>query len=98
MGGEQRTTGLPAGLAAITSISAILLAFASGAARSADDWHYDARGRAQVDIQYDCTQGAPAQALSSLGFVTGTSVELAPVCVIEGWIPANSLRTIASIP
>jgi hypothetical protein len=92
-GGEQ-TARLPTGLVA----SITLWALACGAAKSADDWHFDAQGRAQVDIRYDCQSGAPLQALSAAGFTAGTSVKLAKWCVIEGWLPVDSLARIASIP
>src|ERR1700748_777372 len=93
MRGGETTARLSIGLVACIISWAIAVAVAD----AADDWHFDAQGRAQVDVQYDCQGGAPLAALSAAGFAISSSVNIANWCVIEGWLPPGSLGRIASI-
>jgi len=70
----------------------------NGARLSSSGVRYDAKGRLQIDIEYDCAQPAPRAAAAAAGMVIGTMVKIPPVCVIEGWAPVASVPTLASLP
>ena len=58
---------------------------------------FDQQGRVQLDVRYDCAAAAPTVALSAAGLVVGASVHIPPLCVVEGWLPANALPELASL-
>jgi hypothetical protein len=70
----------------------------NGTRQSSSSVRYDAKGRLQIDIRYDCTQPAPRAAAAAAGMVMGTMVKIPPLCVIEGWAPVASVPTLASLP
>src|SRR5579862_5836593 len=41
--------------------------------------HFDAQGRVQADVHYDCSQEAPTNALASAGLSVSSSVKLNPL-------------------
>lgn len=59
---------------------------------------FDAGGRVQVDVNFDCASVAPTSELNALGFVTGVSLKLAPLCVVEGWATTVAIPNIAALP
>ena len=58
---------------------------------------FNEQGRVQADVHYDCSQDAPANALASAGLSVSSSVKLAALCVVEGWIAPESLAAVAKI-
>src|SRR5690348_13181562 len=80
--------------------SAVVVAWISSTA-AADPvaaWHHDASGRVQVDVHYDCSLSAPTAALAAAGLSINSSVRVAPLCVIEGWIEQGALGQLAAVP
>jgi hypothetical protein len=57
--------------------------------------HFDAQGRVQADVHYNCSSSAPTAALQAAGFSISGSATLPPLCVIEGWVPPEALPTLA---
>jgi hypothetical protein len=58
---------------------------------------FDAQGRVQVDIHFDCANVAPISSLKELGFAVGVTLKLPPLCIVEGWTASTALPAIASI-
>jgi hypothetical protein len=58
---------------------------------------FDASGRVQVDVHYDCALDAPLAALTAAGLSVGGSVKIAPLCVVEGWIAPAALDQVAAV-
>jgi subtilase family protein len=58
---------------------------------------FDASGRVQVDVRYDCTSPVPRAALTSAGLSVDASVDIPPLCVAEGWAAPAALANIASL-
>jgi hypothetical protein len=50
-----------------------------------------------VDVHYDCTGSAPTAALTSSGLAPGAAVQLASLCVVEGWVAPADLPRIAAV-
>src|ERR1700736_5034977 len=63
----------------------------AGAARFND------KGWVQADVHYDCSHDSPAQALAAAGLSINSSVRLAPLCIVEGWIAPESLSGVATV-
>jgi hypothetical protein len=61
------------------------------------DPRFDARGRVQADVHYDCDRDTPAEALASAGLSFSSSIKLAPLCVVEGWIAPEALSAVAAV-
>jgi hypothetical protein len=59
--------------------------------------HFDGQGWVQADVHYDCLQDTPAKALASAGLSVSSSIKLAPLCVVEGWIAPESLSAVAAV-
>jgi hypothetical protein len=58
---------------------------------------FDAHGRLQIDIHFDCGRTSPAAALAADGMVIGTSLRIAPLCVVEGWAAPSILPALAGV-
>jgi hypothetical protein len=58
---------------------------------------FDTQGRMQLDVHYECSSPAPTLALRAAGLVVGAAVHIPPLCVVEGWFPANELPELASL-
>lgn len=58
---------------------------------------FDARGRVQADVHYNCSSGAPLAALTTAGFSASGSAVLPPLCVVEGWVVPEALPTLAGV-
>ncbi len=93
MGGKNKAMGLPTRLLATITFWEI----ATGAVGAASGWHFDALGRVQVDVSYDCSREITSADLSSAGFSASTKVKLGSWCVVEGWIAPGSLDKLASV-
>jgi hypothetical protein len=61
------------------------------------DPRFNEQGSVQADVHYDCSQDAPTTALVSAGLSVSSSVKLASLCVVEGWIAPESLSAVATI-
>jgi hypothetical protein len=59
---------------------------------------FDANGRVQIDVAFDCSQSAPTQALVTAGLIVGTTVKVPPMCVVQGWAPPSVIPTLALVP
>ena len=58
---------------------------------------FNDKGWVQADVQYDCAGETPSSALVAAGLSIGTSVRLAPFCVIEGWVAPQLLAQVAAV-
>jgi hypothetical protein len=58
---------------------------------------YDAKGRLQVDVAFDCGRPAPRATIIAAGMVIGTIVNVPPMCLVEGWVAVGGIPTVASI-
>jgi hypothetical protein len=58
---------------------------------------FDARGRIEADVHYDCSSGAPTAALAAAGLSVSGASELSPLCVVEGWIAPAALPRLAAV-
>jgi hypothetical protein len=58
---------------------------------------FDASGRVQVDVHYDCALDAPLSGLSAAGLLIGGSVKIAPFCVVEGWVAPAAVDQVAAV-
>ena len=67
------------------------------ASRSVTAARFDARGRVQADVHYDCSREPPAGSLAAAGLAISSSARVTPFCVIEGWIAPERLAQIASV-
>ncbi len=70
---------------------------AVGVGVSAGLARFDPRGRVEADVHYDCSSGAPTAALVAAGMSVSGATELAPLCVVEGWIAPAVLPKLAAI-
>ena len=52
--------------------------------KSNDHVRYDARGRVQIDVSFDCAKSTPTTALQAAEMLIGTSLRIPPTCVVEG--------------
>lgn len=60
-------------------------------------WRFDAQGRVQADVHYNCSSSAPTAALASAGLSISGTTNLSPLCVVEGWIAPAALPTLTAI-
>jgi len=67
------------------------------ASNSISTTRYDAKGRLQIDVTFDCATATVSEGLVAAGMVIGTNLKVPPTCVIEGWAPTSALPTIASL-
>ncbi len=66
-------------------------------AETAGGWRFDGAGRIQADVHFDCTRKAPTAALTAAGLVVTSSVQVPPLCVIEGWVAPAALPQITAV-
>ncbi|HEY5102010.1 MAG TPA: S8 family serine peptidase [Steroidobacteraceae bacterium] len=57
---------------------------------------FDAAGRVQIDVRFDCSSPAPTKALAAAGLVIGAVVHVAPLCSVEGWLRMSDLAAVAA--
>jgi hypothetical protein len=57
---------------------------------------FNEQGWVQADVHYDCSQDTPTQ-LVSAGLAVTSSIKLASLCVVEGWIAPESLPVVAVV-
>jgi hypothetical protein len=72
-------------------------AAAVGLSVAADLARFDARGRVEADVHYDCSTGAPTAELVAAGLSVSGMTELPPLCVVEGWIAPAALPKLAAV-
>lgn len=70
---------------------------ASGARPSSSAARFDAKGRLQIDVEFDCASAAPGAGLIAAGMVIGTTLKVPPLCVVEGWAGTAALPGLASL-
>ena len=58
---------------------------------------FDAGGRVQVDVNFDCADAAPSNALKTAGLLIDTTVKAPPMCVVEGWAATVALPSLAAV-
>jgi hypothetical protein len=58
---------------------------------------FNEQGWVQADVHYDCSQDAPGKALAAAGLAVSSSIKLAPLCVVEGWLAPGSLSRVAAV-
>lgn len=56
---------------------------------------FDSQGRVQVDVHLDCSADAPVAQLKAAGLLISASFRMSSLCVVEGWLPAAAMRTLA---
>jgi subtilase family protein len=66
-------------------------------ATGADTARFDARGRVEADVHYDCAAGAPNDALAAVGLSVSSATHLPPLCIIEGWIAPGALPQLVAV-
>jgi hypothetical protein len=59
---------------------------------------FDSKNRLQIDVEFDCAYPAPTASMVAAGLVIGTTVNVPPMCVIEGWAATSSIGALALIP
>jgi Subtilase family len=59
---------------------------------------FDSKNRLQIDVEFDCAHSAPTASLIAAGMVIGTTVNVPPMCIVEGWASASSIAALASVP
>jgi len=95
MGGSKQVSGLLA--AAVSLISALLLMALPRATRAVESWRFDAQGRVEADVHYDCSSSVPKAALAAAGLTPSGTTHLPPLCVVEGWVAPSALPKIAAV-
>ncbi len=58
---------------------------------------FDANGRLEVDVHYECSNDKVVAELKSTGLIVGTSIKIPKSCVVEGWIAPSAIASLASI-
>jgi hypothetical protein len=58
---------------------------------------FDASGRIQVDVNFDCASSTPTSALKAAGLLIDTTVKAPPLCAVEGWAATTALPALASV-
>jgi len=59
--------------------------------------HFDAQGRVLVEVDLACTGALPTAALKGAGLALSASVNVPPLCAVEGWVAPQSLVTLAGV-
>jgi hypothetical protein len=59
---------------------------------------FDFKNRLHIDVEFDCAHPAPTASLIADGMVIGTTVNVPPMCVVEGWASPSSIAALASVP
>jgi hypothetical protein len=57
---------------------------------------FDAQGRVEADVEYNCASHLQTAALAAAGLTVTGSTFLPPLCVVEGWIAPAALPTLAT--
>ena len=82
-------------------VSAKLLSIYDTASRApvagADSARFNEKGWVQADVHYDCSYDPPTKALAAAGLAINSSVRLAPLCVVEGWMAPQAVADIATV-
>ena len=63
-----------------------------------DAARFDSKNRLQIDVEFDCAYPAPTASIIAAGMLIGTTVNVPPMCVIEGWAATSSIAALAQIP
>lgn len=58
---------------------------------------FDAQGRLQVKVNFDCKGEAPLGGLKTAGLVITTTVKVPPMCVVEGHIRPSALTALSAV-
>ena len=59
---------------------------------------FDSKNRLQIDIEFDCAHPAPIASLTAAGMLIGTTVNVPPLCIVEGWAAPSAIAGLASVP
>jgi Subtilase family len=59
---------------------------------------FDSKNRLHIDVELDCAHPVPTASLVAAGMVIGTTVNVPPMCVVEGWASTSSIAALASVP
>lgn len=59
--------------------------------------HFDAQGRVLVEVDLACGPVLPTAALKGAGLALSASVNVPPLCAVEGWIAPQALATLAQV-
>src|SRR5207253_9330929 len=78
-------------------VSAKLLSVYDGTDSASLDAHFNEKGWVQADVRYECSRAPPTKALAAAGLSVSSSVKLASLCVVEGWVAPELLADVASI-
>jgi hypothetical protein len=70
---------------------------APAATASRPGQHIDAQGRVLVEVDLACTGALPTAALKDAGLALSASVNVPPLCAVEGWVAPQSLATLAGV-
>src|SRR6185312_1717308 len=58
---------------------------------------FDAQGRVEADVHYDCSSSVPTAALTAAGLTPSGTTHLPPLCVVEGWVAPTALPKVAAV-
>jgi hypothetical protein len=67
------------------------------AATSTSVEHFDAQGRVLVEVDLACAGALPAAALKEAGLSMSASVNVPPLCAVEGWVAPRSLVALTQV-
>jgi hypothetical protein len=59
--------------------------------------HFDAQGRVLVEVDLACSPALPTAALKGAGLALSASVNVPPLCAVEGWIAPQALAALAQV-
>ena len=59
--------------------------------------HFDAQGRVLVEVDLACAGALPTAALKGAGLSVSASVNVPPLCAVEGWVAPKSLAALAQV-
>jgi len=59
--------------------------------------HFDALGRVLVEVDLACSDTLPTAALKGAGLTVSASVNVPPLCAVEGWVAPQALATLAQV-
>jgi hypothetical protein len=59
--------------------------------------HFDAQGRVLVEVDLACSPVVPMAALKGAGLTLSASVNVPPLCAVEGWIAPRALAALAQV-
>jgi hypothetical protein len=70
---------------------------AAATSASRPELHFDAQGRVLVEVDLACAGALPTPALKDAGLTVSASVNVPPLCAVEGWVAPQSLATLAEV-